>query len=49
VIPKRYELKLTIDPDKFTYSGQVNIRIFVEDVPVNIIWLHSVGLVYSTL
>jgi hypothetical protein len=44
VTPKRYELKFKISPEKFSYSGQVNIRIFVGDQPVNIIWLHAVRL-----
>ena len=45
IIPKRYELKLDVEPESKKYSGQVNIRIFVEGhVADNTIWLHSKNL-----
>lgn len=45
VIPKRYELKLDVEPELKKYSGQVNIRIFVlEDSADHTIWLHSKNL-----
>ena len=45
VIPKRYELKLDVEPELKSYTGQVYIRIFIEgDVSSNTIWLHSKNL-----
>ena len=45
VIPKRYELKLDVEPELKRYTGQVYIRIFIEgDVSSNTIWLHSKNL-----
>jgi aminopeptidase N len=45
VIPKRYELKLDVDPEKKCYNGSVNIRIFIQtDVISQTIWLHSKDL-----
>ena len=45
VVPKRYELRLDVEPELKKYSGQVNIRIFIEGlVNSNTIWLHSKNL-----
>ena len=46
VLPKRYELKLDVEPQLKTYHGQVNIRIFIQDDGNfdNTIWLHSKAL-----
>ena len=46
VLPKRYELKLDVEPQLKSYHGQVNIRIFIQDDSNfdNTIWLHSKAL-----
>ena len=46
VVPKRYELKLDVEPQLKSYVGQVNIRIFVQSDENfdNTIWLHSKAL-----
>ena len=50
VLPKRYELKLDVDTCKQCYSGQVNIRIHVEnDVIDNTIWLHCKNLAIKSV
>ena len=50
VVPKRYELKLDVDPVLKEYSGRVNIRIFVQDDKSNnTIWLHSKNLIISSV
>lgn len=45
ISPKRYELKLDVKPEETSYTGQVNIRIFIlEDDLQNTIWIHSKNL-----
>lgn len=44
VIPKRYELKLDVYPQKKRYEGQVNIRLYFYAKETHVIWLHSVKL-----
>ena len=51
VLPKRYELKIEVDPELKCYSGKVNIRIIVQDNSNmdNTIWLHSKNLDISSV
>ena len=44
VIPKRYELKIDAYPDKLTYTGLVNIRLYFYGDGITTVWLHSNGL-----
>ena len=42
VQPKRYELKMEVDPQKKTYIGLVNIRLYFHgDRTTRIVWLHA--------
>lgn len=49
IVPKRYELKLDVEPEAKKYHGKVNIRIFVQDDKcLQTIWLHSKNLNIKT-
>ena len=50
VLPKRYELKLEVDTQKQCYTGQVNIRIHIQnEVSSNTIWLNSKNLTITSV
>lgn len=50
IVPKRYELKLNVNPDEREYFGKVNCRIFVQDDPTSqTIWIHSKNLEIGTV
>ena len=42
VVPKRYEVKLEVDPQKKAYKGTVNIRLYFHGPEAtSIVWLHA--------
>ncbi len=45
--PLAYALRLELDPDRETFSGQVEIRIRL-DAPADRVWLHAVNLELTT-
>ena len=47
VVPLAYDLELTIDPRKETFSGIASVDIRVEE-PTQRIWIHGLGLKVSS-
>jgi puromycin-sensitive aminopeptidase len=41
IVPKRYELKMDVDPLDKKYKGLVNIRLYFNAEETTVIWLHA--------
>lgn len=46
VVPIRYDLDLTLDPSKDSYSGRIAIDANIQS-PTDLIWLNSTGLTFN--